>query len=178
VEGREDGLVWPTPKGKRQTPMLAGRLEGTAPYGWHGEHASLALHIRDTVKNLEGQGLSDDELDALASYAGSLRAPSKRSPTNDVVARGHQVFSSNETGCSSCHIEATRFSDGESHTLAKGRPFDTPSLAFVGQTAPYFHDGRFASLEQLVDQCDSMMGNTKQLSAADRRALVAYLRTL
>lgn len=178
VDGREDGLVWPTPKGKRQTPMLAGRLDGTAPYGWHGEHASLAIHIRDTLKNLEGKGLPDDELEALAGYVATLRTPTKRSLTNDVVARGHDVFNSNETGCSSCHIEATRFADGESHVLAKGRPFDTPSLTFVGQTAPYFHDGRFATLEDLIDQCDSVMGNTKHLSQADRHALVAYLRTL
>lgn len=178
VDGREDGLVWPTPKGKRQTPMLAGRLDGTAPYGWHGEHASLVIHVRDTLKNLEGTGLHEDELEALAGYVATIRAPTKRSRTSDVVARGHDVFHSNETGCSSCHIEATRFADGETHVLVKGRPFDTPSLAFVGQTAPYFHDGRYGSLEQLIDECDSTMGKTKQLSASDRSALVAYLRTL
>ena len=35
-DGRDDGLVWATPDGPRQTPTLAGRLAGTAPYGWNG----------------------------------------------------------------------------------------------------------------------------------------------
>ncbi|HTJ82133.1 MAG TPA: hypothetical protein VL400_10435, partial [Polyangiaceae bacterium] len=38
-DGRDDSLVWTSPDGPRQTPTLAGRLEGTAPYGWFGENA-------------------------------------------------------------------------------------------------------------------------------------------
>src|SRR5262249_25280327 len=33
-DGRDDGLVWATPEGLRQTPTLAGRLDGAAPFGW------------------------------------------------------------------------------------------------------------------------------------------------
>src|SRR6185436_9732784 len=35
-DGRDDAIVWATPDGPRQTPMLAGRVTGTAPYGWTG----------------------------------------------------------------------------------------------------------------------------------------------
>jgi cytochrome c peroxidase len=192
VDGREDGLIWPTPLGKRQTPMLAGRIDGTAPYGWNGEHDSLLIHIKSTVKNLEGKGLPDHQLQALAGYLGTMRGPAKRvsARERDEVAHGKTVFASNETGCSSCHIEDSRFTDHEAHALGEAMPggsrakapgtamFDTPSLAFVAQTAPYFHDGRFKTLEELVDGCDGVMGKTKQLSPVDRKALVAYLRTL
>ena len=51
-------------------------------------------------------------------------------------------------------------------------------LAFVGLTAPYFHDGRWKSLDDLVEGCDGVMGHTKHLSSSDKQALVAYLRTL
>jgi cytochrome c peroxidase len=180
VDGRDDGLVWPTPLGKRQTPMLAGRIAETAPYGWNGEHPSLVAHIKSTVKNLDGTGLNDPELDALAAYVASMKAPSKRNDASDAAAgRGKTVFASNEAGCSSCHTEATRFTDLETHTLGKiGPAFDTPSLAFVGQTAPYFHDGRFKTLEELIDGCEGVMGKTKHLSPDSRQDLVAYLRTL
>lgn len=179
VDGREDALVWPTPKGKRQTPMLAGRIAGTAPYGWSGEHATLATHIESTVKNLGGKGLPPAELAALGEYVASMKAPPRRAPTDAAVARGKAVFESSETGCASCHEEKARFTDNEAHALGATRTaFATPSLAYVGQTAPYFHDGRYRTLEELIEKCDGEMGNTKHLSPADRTALVAFLRTL
>jgi hypothetical protein len=186
VDGREDGLVWPTPTGKRQTPMLAGRVDGTAPYGWNGEHDTLRTHIKSTVKNLGGTGLPDEKVEALAQYVASMKAPPRRvervAVAGGLVARGKGIFESSEAGCSSCHVGDSRFTDHETHALANGRVlFDTPSLAFVGQTAPYFHDGRFTSLEAVVAACDEptvKMGHTSHLDEDERRALVAYLRTL
>lgn len=185
VDGREDGLVWPTPTGKRQTPMLAGRVDGTAPYGWNGEHDTLTTHIKSTVKNLGGTGLPDGKVEALAQYVASMKAPPKlaaHAAAGGLVARGKGIFESSEAGCSSCHAGDSRFTDHETHSLANARSlFDTPSLAFVGQTAPYFHDGRFTSLEAVVAACDEptvKMGHTSHLDEDGRRALVAYLRSL
>jgi cytochrome c peroxidase len=48
----------------------------------------------------------------------------------------------------------------------------------VGLTAPYFHDGSAKTLEELVERNGDRMGKTSQLSTNERRALVAYLRTL
>lgn len=56
--------------------------------------------------------------------------------------------------------------------------YKTPSLLFVGGTPPYFHDGSYATLEELIDKNDDRMGKTNHLSAEDKAALVAYLRTL
>ena len=179
VDGREDALVWPTPKGKRQTPMLAGRIADTAPYGWNGEHATLAIHIESTLKNLGGKGLPPAEIAALADYVASMKAPPRRVQADATVAHGKAIFESSETGCATCHDGRTRFTDNEAHALGASRSaFATPSLAFVGQTAPYFHDGRYATLEELIEKCDGEMGTTRQLSADDRSALAAFLRTL
>ncbi len=176
-EGRDDALVWSTPKGKRQTPMLAGRVVGTAPYDWNGAHANLEVHIISTVKNLEGKGLPDEALSALAAYLTSLEPPVRRPKKSDAVAHGAALFRSSETGCASCHIETMRLTDGVTHPIEKEH-FDTPSLAFVGMTAPYFHDGRYGSLEELVDKCDGVMGHTQHLSQEERKDLVAFLRSL
>jgi len=186
VDGREDGLVWPTPTGQRQTPMLAGRVDGTAPYGWNGEHETLTTHIKSTVKNLGGTGLPDGKVEALAQYVASMKAPPRpvvhAAAAGGLVARGKGIFESSEAGCSSCHVGDSRFTDHETHSLANGSMlFDTPSLAFVGQTAPYFHDGRFTTLEAVVAACDEptvKMGHTSHLDQDERRALVAYLRSL
>ncbi|APR75606.1 Hypothetical protein A7982_00952 [Minicystis rosea] len=45
-------------------------------------------------------------------------------------------------------------------------------------TAPYFHDGRAATLEELIDENADRMGHTSHLSREDRAALIAFLRTL
>lgn len=61
---------------------------------------------------------------------------------------------------------------------AAPRKFDTPSLRAVALTAPYFHDGAVASLEELIARNNDRMGMTNQLDETQRRALVAYLQTL
>jgi cytochrome c peroxidase len=56
--------------------------------------------------------------------------------------------------------------------------FNTPSLRFVGGRAPYYHDGRFATLKDLLHGADGSMGHTAQLSPPDMEALEAFLMTL
>lgn len=186
--GREDGLTWSTPEGPRQTPMLAGRVGATAPYSWSGQHASIAEHVRVTFRRLGGAGLDDAALGALLSYVGRMPAPAPSAPPparRALAERGREVFGSSEAGCVGCHgDEARALSDGERHDVGSAaagdsqRAFDTPSLRFLGGTAPYFHDGRYATLEALLDATDSTMGHTAHLSRRDRRALGAYLETL
>ncbi|HTJ78021.1 MAG TPA: MbnP family protein [Rariglobus sp.] len=70
--------------------------------------------------------------------------------------------------------------------------FKTPSLRNVALTAPYMHDGRFMTLEQVIahydhgvkrsDNLDPNIGKHPdaglQLSADEQRQLVAFLKTL
>jgi cytochrome c peroxidase len=77
-------------------------------------------------------------------------------------------------------------------SAADAGKFKTPSLRNVALTAPYMHDGRFATLEDVVAHYDHGVQRAAaldpnlakhpaeglQLSAADQQALVAFLRTL
>jgi cytochrome c peroxidase len=70
--------------------------------------------------------------------------------------------------------------------------FATPSLRNIERTAPYMHDGRFATLEEVVEHYSSGVQRTATLdpnlakhpkggialSADEQKALVAFLRTL
>ena len=56
--------------------------------------------------------------------------------------------------------------------------FDTPSLRYVAGTAPYFHDGRYKTLDDVLTAPDHAMGQSTRMSRQDRAALVAYLETL
>jgi cytochrome c peroxidase len=184
-DGRDDALTWATPDGPRQTPMLAGRLASTAPYGWNGAGRDVKEHLGHTFQRLGGSGLSDAELDALIAFATKMQAPepATHAAPAALVARGAEIFHASETGCASCHDGGT-LTDRVAHDVgskakADAAPkFDTPSLRFVGGTAPYFHDGRYATLRALLVDTSGEMGHTKQLSQADLAALEAYLRTL
>ena len=48
---------------------------------------------------------------------------------------------------------------------------------FIG-AGPWFHDGRYATLKDLLKSSDGKMGKTKHLSEADLDALEAYLRSI
>jgi cytochrome c peroxidase len=61
------------------------------------------------------------------------------------------------------------------------RKFKVPSLRVVSETAPYFHDGRFATLEQAVRymwEYQQKAGTTENLMEDDLRDLVEFLRIL
>jgi cytochrome c peroxidase len=92
------------------------------------------------------------------------------------------IFESEQAGCSGCHEERDGIADlrDVSSRAAADRyaDFQVPSLRSVGGTAPYFHDGRFATLGELLRSCDGTMGRTGQLSADEFGALEAYLRSL
>ncbi len=185
-EGRDDGLVWSSPDGARQTPMLAGRLEGTAPYGWFGDNPTLHDHLEKTFQRLGGTGLGSPgdkaDFDALIAYVSSLPAPpSARAPVDGAeVARGKAVYVA--AGCAGCHKEGG--TDAKVHDVGSGvkgekkSSFDTPSLRGIRGSAPYFHDGRYATLEAVLTDANSKMFDPSTVSDPDRRALIAYLETL
>ncbi len=179
-EGGDDQVVWQTPEGPRQTISLAGRLRaGTAPFGWTGRSLGLSEYIESTCSRLGGSGLPERELDALVDYAVSLRAPALDAVDEAERSRGKAVFFAR--GCASCHQKGTS-TDQHSHMFANpserepGR--DTPTLVRVSQTAPYFFDGRYSTLEELLSDPSNRMGETAQLSAEEQSALLVYLRSL
>ena len=186
-DGRDDGVVWKLGAGPRQTPTLVGRLD-RGPYGWLGKHARLEDNMAETIGRLGGTGLPDADLRRLAAFLRKgLVAPerSDRAGAKDpLAARGRALFTSEGVGCSGCHRLETEASDRGLHSVgSRGANdttdgFRTPPLLFVGATGPYFHDGRYATLEQLLTDNLDRMGQTTQLSPDDLRALAAFLRTL
>jgi mono/diheme cytochrome c family protein len=186
VDGRDDGITWTTPEGPHQTIMLAGRAGESAPFGWRGDTRTLVHHVGRTMKRLAGRGVFSKEdradLEALVAYLKVMPAPKNAEMDESrqkLVARGREVFDDPRQGCATCHPSGG--SDGAAWDVAKS-PFhiaiDTPSLRFVGGTAPYFHDGRHATLGELLRKVDGSMGHTGSLSNEDLGALEAYLEEL
>ena len=185
----------------RQTPMLAGRVRADGPYGWHGENKDLLerliegfhLHrggweMTDAGKDV-GQHVA--KIDYLADFirSGLLPPPTLVRDLDDVENKGKTLFESEKTKCTTCHVSDGTLTNRSIVPLAplavragfdseENRGFKTPSLTFIGGTAPYFHDGSAATLDDLVRTNGQRMGDTSQLGPDDQKALVAYLKTL
>jgi hypothetical protein len=182
--GRDDGLVWSTPDGPRRTPMLVGGVGDTAPFGWDGSDADLEAHLLEATQRLGGiGGLRSLERKALLAFVRQLRGPTSSAAGEGQTRRGADIFASTQAGCSACHSGPT-LSDGKIHDVGSGTRVDrgprfaTPSLRFVAGRAPYFHDGRYPTLDDLLKDEERKMGHTGHLDEDDRAALVVYLESL
>ncbi|MFO0554739.1 MAG: hypothetical protein U0271_40550 [Polyangiaceae bacterium] len=192
LDGRDDAITWSTPDGPRQTIMLAGRMPNTAPYGWVGKHGDLKSYISNTFTRLGGSGLDTSDLENLILYLNNVPVPGTqnaafRAPGDGdkaaLVAHGRELFFSDDTACATCHV-SDRLTDKVLHDVGSranadvATAFDTPSLLFISGTGPYFHDGRYKTLDQMLSAQDSEMGHAQHLGRQDRAALAAYLESL
>jgi YVTN family beta-propeller protein len=180
-DGGDDGVSWSTPEGMRQTLMLAGRVQGTAPYGWSRKQGTLSTYIADTSRRLGGSGLPEAEIDSLAAFVKHMPGPPKRAESA-LAEEGREAFFA--AGCDSCHVAAVG-TDAQSYKFSLDNPsseyeegFDTPSLLNVNATGPYFHDGRYETLEALLSDPNSKMGKTAGLSPSERASIRAFLESL
>ncbi len=90
-------------------------------------------------------------------------------PTHE---RGRQLFAKT-AGCARCH-PAPHFTNGELIASGEGPSFKVPTLRELARTAPYFHDGRYATLDEVL----ARHGGAQALDAAARHSLLTFLLSL
>src|SRR5262249_25053030 len=78
--------------------------------------------------------------------------------------------------CAGCHVPSAAFIDHLQHDVGSGGLFKTPTLRNANFNAPYFHDGRYDSYDQVVAHFSRVFD--LDLSAEDRTDLIAYLRAV
>jgi cytochrome c peroxidase len=111
--------------------------------------------------------------------------------------RGMQLFYSPRAGCGSCHSGFNFNGNWRDNRGTTGKPgfanngvgerlMRVPTLRNIALTAPYMHDGRFATLAAVLDHYarvaklpagDARL-RTFNLSADERADLIAFLQTL
>lgn len=181
-DGRADGLTWRLGDSILQTPILAGRVSGTAPYKWDGQDPTLQRSIRHTIERLGGdqvKPLADADVDALIAYLDSLPPPRPRKPADpQAVTRGRQLFEAE--ACDACHA-GPKLTDGGQYPLTTTlAQVDTPSLLGLAHSRPYYHDGSAVDLWTLLTDRGTIhdMADTSHLSDQQLRDLEAYLLSL
>jgi cytochrome c peroxidase len=131
---------------------------------------------------MRGASLSEGDLAALESYVLSL-APFDRGrvdatgapiePATLRARRGFEVFL--RARCSLCHLPPA-FARSMSADVGTGGKFNVPTLRGLSSTAPYGHDGRFASIEEAVRAI--VAARKTELGEIELEYLLEYLSLL
>ncbi len=119
------------------------------------------------------------------------------SAISDQAKRGMKLFYSTRGGCGSCHSGLNftgNWRDAQGETGKPGfanngtsdRSMRVPTLRNIALTAPYMHDGRFPTLDAVLDHyaqvAQQRRGDTRlysfDLSVEERADVVAFLETL
>ena len=126
------------------------------------------------------------EVDDLLAYVKSLRPePNPNLPTFAAAAGRGKVLFEGKANCARCH-PAPWFTDNKSYNVGitsdsdpDGR-YDTPSLIEAYRTAPYYHDGRAATMKEALTRHDpkGLHGKLKDLTPKEIEDLIAYVLSL
>lgn len=206
-DNHEDGLVY-NMAGKQMGRNLTNtqslhEIGDTAPFKWNGKNQTVYKQdgIRFSTVLTRTEQFSYDDLDAISAYImrGIKQPPNLMyNPTGELNAsqqRGKLLFervqdnSGNpipENGrCVTCHPPPlyTDLKLADVSTLADTDDpmlFDTPHLTNVYASAPYLHDGRAQTLEEIwtIYGTDDKHGYVNDMSKTDLNDLVNYLKSL
>jgi Di-haem cytochrome c peroxidase len=175
-------------------PLTIPSLRGAhllAPYGHDGRTLSLRDFIRNVVVNeFSGPEPSAEVLDALVLYVQDIDfVPNQRlgaggrltGSITKAERHGEKLFykpfpHDRALSCAGCHQPTEAFVDHRQHDVGSGGLFKTPTLRNANFNAPYFHDGRYASYEQVVAHFNQWF--SLGLSARDQADLTAYLKAI
>jgi mono/diheme cytochrome c family protein len=189
--GRADGLNWDlmndglgNPKNTRS--LLNAFLSG--PVMWTGVRPSAGFAVRSGMEHILFAQPSEENAREIEAWLRSLKPMPGRVRDRAAVARGKVLFDSPAAGCAACH-PAPLYTDGRLHDVGTQAEFDftdgpdgkripqrefkTPSLVEVWRTAPYLHDGRYATLREVV-----VSRSPHQLTPAQIDDMVAFLSSL
>ncbi len=206
-DNHEDGLVYNMAgkdMGRNVTNTQSLReINGTAPFKWNGKNQSVYKQdgMRFSTVLTRTEPFNYDDLDALGAYilTGIKYPPNLMyNPHGELTEsqlRGKEIYDRSvdnlgidipeNNRCITCHPPPfyTDFQMADVSTLADTDDpmlFDTPHLNNIYSSAPYLHDGRAKTLEEIwtVYGEDDKHGHVNDLTKMQLNDLIDYLKSL
>lgn len=193
-ESRPDGLNWDllndgigNPKNTKSL-VLAHK---TPPAMITGVRENAELAVRAGIRHIQFAVRPEADAVAIDEYLKSLKPRKsprlvergffrKRPGLNKSAERGKKLFET--TGCGRCH-PAPLYTDLKKHDVgsaaedARDTVFDTPTLVEVWRTGPYLHNGKAATIKDVLttfNKADSH-GTTSNLSDKEIADLAEFV---
>ena len=164
----------------KKTLSLRGVAQ-TAPYTWHGWQKTLRQGIVESfTKSMQGEEPTVAEAEAVEAYLKSLDWKKSPFPTS---AAGQKVFVAK--GCTGCHggtsyATPTITKTGLEEAGDAYEGYNPPTLRNVYSRAPYLHDGRARTLEDVLTKHHrpSQLTGQPDCTPQELKDLVAFLKSL
>jgi len=201
----EDGIMYNfAAMGRNITNTMSLRdIAGTAPFKWSGKNQSVYKQdgMRFSKFLTRTEAFNYEDLDALVAFIKTgIKYPPNlaHNPIGKLTEsqqRGKEIFNRTvdnlnniipeNNRCYTCH-PAPNYTDLKLSDVGSLSPtddpilFDTPSLNNIYNSAPYLHDGRAKSLEEIwtVYGGDDRHGRVNDLSKIGLNDLVNYLKSI
>ena len=167
--------------GKPKKTLSLRGVAQTAPYTWHGWQKDLRQAIVESfTKSMQGDEPTSVEVDAVEAYLKTLDWKKSPFPANPA---GQKVFVAK--GCASCHggetyatPTITKTGLEEPNDVYVG--YNPPTLRNVYSRAPYLHDGRALTLEDVLTKHHrpSKLTGESDCTPQELKDLVAFLKSL
>jgi len=205
-DGGVDGITYDLePDGLGLNPVDNRSLRGvldTAPFKWTGKNPSLARQCgpRLAVFFTRVEPFTPDQVVALERYICTIpRNPNRHRALGALLTpaqrRGRDLFERGVSNsgkhipegnrCITCHAPPYYTNRelafvGEGSWLDTHAVFDTPHLTNIYETAPYLHDGRADTLEEIWTRFNPKdeHGVTNDMTKDQLNDLIEYLKTL
>jgi YVTN family beta-propeller protein len=170
------------------TPTLRG-VSRTPPWTWHGWQEDLGQAVEKSLTHtLFGKQPAAEDVRAVVAFLQTLDHPPNPhlrpdGSRTEAAERGKALFHG-KARCARCHHGAdyTSAHNYDVKMEADGSPFDRwnpPSLRGLCDRGPYLHDGRAATLDDVLrlDHAPEKLGG-QELTDTERRDLVEFLKSL
>jgi mono/diheme cytochrome c family protein len=197
IDGQNTPLVLPPAFGLKHVDLETYTGDGPVSY-WNAYVAVTQMHGRGNFHDdrlgihiTQSPDLVTPKLEALREYQFSLNVPRAPKGSYDAAAagRGRAVFV-NAGRCATCHVGGT-FTDVNRGVLhapeetgmdpryaarTATKLYRTTPLRALWQHAPYFHDGSAATLRDVVEHNDAVLG--LGLTEAQMVDVAEYLKSI
>ncbi len=187
-DGRVDGLNWDllndgigNPKNTKS--MLLSHQ--TPPAMSTGIRPDAETAVRSGFRHILFLQHTEEDAEAVDEYLKSMKPISRPAKNTKAIERGRELFFSQETACAFCHqgeyyTDMKSYDVGTRGELDRRDDFDTPTLIELWRSAPYLHDGRAATIRNVLttDNPKDKHGKTSHLTPEQISDLVQFLKSL
>ncbi|NIA14295.1 MAG: beta-propeller fold lactonase family protein [Nitrospiraceae bacterium] len=187
---RADGFNWDLLNDGMGNPKNVKSLllaHQTPPVMATGVRDKAETAVRAGIRHIQFAVRPEEDAQAIDAFLKSLKpVPSPELEDGKLSAaaeRGKALFE--KAGCSSCHsgslyTDLAQYNIGTGVGREKDTKFDTPTLCETWRTGPYLHDGRAATIEELLTTYNvgDEHGMTSTMSPEAISDLAAFVRSL